>query len=102
MSEQNNAKPMKNDVGKLRLNTPTNCRKSLTKILRLYSQGRLDDSIYKSLVWGISQLIANFKVELDFSTSKRMAQLEELFAKAEKRYLQMQGKLIDDNTSIDR
>jgi len=61
----------------LRLNTISNARRSLARVVRLYARDMVEDRKYRGLVFGFAQLIAAFKTEHEIETfSARLDALE--------------------------
>lgn len=59
------------------LNTPQNCRKTMARLVRYRSTGKIDDSTYRALVWGLSQLLGYWKHETDQELLQRIEAIEE-------------------------
>lgn len=62
----------------LRLGSVKACRQSMTRVIREYAKGRVDESLYRALIWGLSQLITYWKLEHDLQIEKRIDELERL------------------------
>ena len=71
-NEQNNSQ----GVPRLTFNSVESTRKTLTRIIRAHGAGKLEENLYRSLVWGISQLLAYFRLENDMQIEKRVEEIE--------------------------
>ena len=61
----------------LRLNTISNARRSLARVIRLYGRGELPDRDYRGLVYGLTQLVGAFRAEFELvEFDKRLTALE--------------------------
>ena len=62
---------------KLRLNTIENSRKSLARLVRLRGRNEITDSDYRALVYGLSSLLAYWKLETDTAIQKDIEDLRQ-------------------------
>lgn len=61
----------------LRLNSISNARRSLARVIRLYGRGEMPDREYRGLVYGLSQLVGAFRAEFELvEFEKRLTALE--------------------------
>ena len=60
----------------LRLNTVANCRRSLARVVRARGRNQIAEADFRALVWGISQLLGAFKLELETDVEQRLQELE--------------------------
>jgi hypothetical protein len=67
----------------LRLNSVGNTRKSLAKVVRLYARGQLPEGRFRALCYGLSHLIAAFRLEKNIEIEERLAMIEETMEAAE-------------------
>lgn len=67
----------------LRLNSVVNTRKSLAKVVRLYARGQLPEARFRALCYGLSHLIAAFRLEKNIEIEERLAKIEEVMEAAE-------------------
>ena len=67
----------------LRLNSLPNARRSLAKIIRMYSRGLITSAMFRDLVYGLSHLIGAFKTEKSLEIEDRLARIEEALEGAE-------------------
>ncbi len=51
----------------LRLTSLKGVRQSMARLVRHYSQGRLEDRTYRTLIWSMGQLVHSFKAEHDYT-----------------------------------
>lgn len=63
-------------VPRLTLNSIPNTRRTLSRIIRARAAGKLTDSTYRSLVWGLGGLLAYWRLESDLSVEERLDRLE--------------------------
>ena len=61
---------------KLRLNTIENSRKSLARLVRLRGRNEITDSDYRALVYGLSSLLAYWKLETDTAIQKDILEIK--------------------------
>lgn len=61
----------------LRLRSPKATRQTFARIIREYGRGNLDERLYKSLVWGLSQYLGAFKIERELEIEKRLEEIED-------------------------
>ena len=62
---------------KLRLNSIENSRKSLARLVRLRGRNEITDSDYRALVYGLSSLLAYWKLEADTAIEKDIENLRQ-------------------------
>ena len=60
----------------LRLNSVINVRKSLAKVVRLYARGQLAEARFRSLCYGLSHLLAAFRLEKNIEIEERLKAIE--------------------------
>lgn len=60
----------------LRLGSVKACRQTLARLTREVGRGTIDGGLYRVLVWGISQMIAYWKLEKDLEIEQRIQRLE--------------------------
>ena len=51
----------------LRLNNILNCRRSMARLIRLRARRQLDDKTFRSLVYGMSNLLSCFRTEKEIA-----------------------------------
>ena len=61
----------------MRLNNAANARASLATLIKKRERDEIDDADYRSLVWGLSQLLGYFKHLDDLRIEERLDALEE-------------------------
>lgn len=62
----------------LRLGSVKSCRQTLARLVREYSRGKIEEGPFKTLTWGVSQLIAWWKLETELQIEERVKRLEEI------------------------
>ena len=62
----------------LRLGSVKSCRQTLSRLVREYSRGNIEEAPFKTLTWGVSQLIAWWRLEKDIQIEERIERLERL------------------------
>ena len=55
----------------LRLNSLTNSRKTLARVIRLYDRKKIDGDHYRALIYGLCTLLNFFKVEAEMLKGKQ-------------------------------
>jgi len=64
------------DIVKLQLNTPKNARNSYSRVMRLYTAGKVDHATFRNLVYAFSVLINLLRLEKDIEVEKRIEAIE--------------------------
>ena len=67
----------------LRLRSLKSTRQTFARLLREYGKGRVPESLYKNLIWGLGGLITAFKEEREESTAKKLEAVEERLERLE-------------------
>ena len=50
----------------------------MSRLIREHAKGKIEETVYKSLLWGLSQLIQYWRLEKDIEIEARLSALEEL------------------------
>ena len=61
---------------RLRLNTPVNARKTLSRLIRLVDSGEIQDGRFRTLVYGMAKLLEYFRFEKDLEIEARLTEIE--------------------------
>jgi len=59
-------------AGKLWLNTLENTRKTFARVIRAYARGNMTERNYRSLVYGLSQYVNVWKVQIDYEEFREL------------------------------
>jgi len=62
---------------KLMLHSVPATRRTFARIIREYAKGRIAESDYKAVIWGLSQYLGAFRLEKDIELEKRLEALED-------------------------
>jgi hypothetical protein len=62
---------------RLTLNTLENTRKTLSRIIRKYNAGEIEDVKFRNLVYAFSHLLGYWRTEKDLEIEERLTKLEE-------------------------
>jgi hypothetical protein len=67
-----------------RLNTLTNSRKSLARLMRMYKNGQVADQMFRSMIGGYNVLLQYFKAIAELEIEARLTKIEALLTKGAK------------------
>lgn len=60
----------------LRLGSIKSCRQTMTRLVREYGAGKVDDGTYRAVIWGLGQLISYWRLETDLRIEDRIDAIE--------------------------
>lgn len=61
----------------LHLDTLEHCRESMARVIDEYAAGRVSENQARALCYMLSQLLAYWKVEMDYQIEQRIAAIEQ-------------------------
>jgi hypothetical protein len=61
----------------MRLNTIENSRRTLASIIREFHKGKIDETTFRALVYGMSKLLEYFRIEKELQIEERLDAIED-------------------------
>lgn len=63
---------------RLTLNSIENSRKTIGRLLRKYYYGQLDESTFRTLIYGLSHYLSYLKLEMETDLERRIEAIEDV------------------------